>query len=157
MVSERPLITGAALIVALWACLAIAPPVNAEEPLDLSALRGQVVYLDFWASWCAPCRQSFPWMNHLQSELRQDGLVVIAVNVDRERADAERFLSAHPADFRIVFDPRGELPEKFGVRGMPTSFLIDRSGQVRLRHDGFFVRDSDALARQVRMLVIGQN
>jgi cytochrome c biogenesis protein CcmG, thiol:disulfide interchange protein DsbE len=127
---------------------------SADALLDLAAFRGKVVYLDFWASWCAPCRESFPWMNHLQEEFGHDGLLVIAVNVDRERADAERFLRAHPADFHIVFDPDGLLPEKFGVHGMPTSFLIDREGRVQLRHEGFFVRERDQLTQQVQTLLL---
>ena len=127
---------------------------HAATPFDLGSFRGRVVYLDFWASWCAPCRQSFPWMNHLQGELRDDGLVVIAVNVDRDHADAERFLREHPAQFRIVYDPDGVLPEKFGVRGMPTSFLFDRNGQVQSRHEGFLLREQDALAQQIRALVL---
>lgn len=153
--------------VALLLCVSAASPVpaasspaspetSAEAPLDLAALRGKVVYLDFWASWCAPCRESFPWMNRLQAELGAEGLVVIAVNVDDSRGDAERFLREHPAQFRIVFDPQGELPEKFGVHGMPTSFLIDRQGHVQARHEGFFMRDRDALARQVRSLLLAR-
>jgi thiol-disulfide isomerase/thioredoxin len=141
----------------LW-LLALASPwaraASAEDLLDLAQYRGRVVYLDFWASWCAPCRESFPWMNRLQGELGHDGLVVIAVNVDRERADADRFLRERPAQFRIVYDPDGLLPEKFGVRGMPTSLLIDRNGQVHSRHEGFLVRDRDALSRQIRALVL---
>jgi cytochrome c biogenesis protein CcmG/thiol:disulfide interchange protein DsbE len=123
-------------------------------PVDLAAFRGQVVYLDFWASWCAPCRESFPWMNRMQAELGAAGLVVIAVNVDREHADAERFLRQHPAQFRIVFDPPGMLPEKFGVHGMPTSFVIGRDGTLQLRHEGFRRSDRDALAQQLRALVL---
>ncbi|HXQ32031.1 MAG TPA: TlpA disulfide reductase family protein [Steroidobacteraceae bacterium] len=146
-----------ALAAALLLLVATSPPATASSAgglLDLAAFRGQVVYLDFWASWCAPCRKSFPWMNHLQGELGHDGLVVVAVNVDRERDDAERFLHEHPAQFRIVYDPDGLLPEKFGVRGMPTSVLIDRNGHIQLRHEGFLVRDRDALTQQIRALVL---
>jgi thiol-disulfide isomerase/thioredoxin len=148
----------AAWLVSATLLLLVAPPppahaTSAGEPLDLTAFKGQVVYLDFWASWCAPCRESFPWMNRLQDELGHDGLVVIAVNVDRERADADRFLREHPAQFRIVYDPDGLLPEKFGVRGMPTSFLIDRNGHVQSRHEGFLIRNRDALRQQIRALV----
>jgi cytochrome c biogenesis protein CcmG/thiol:disulfide interchange protein DsbE len=128
---------------------------NPDDLLDLTQFKGRIVYLDFWASWCAPCRESFPWMNRLQGELGHDGLVVIAVNVDRERAEADRFLREHPAQFRIVYDSDGLLPEKFGVRGMPTSFLIDRNGHVQSRHEGFLVRDRDALTQQIRALVLG--
>jgi cytochrome c biogenesis protein CcmG, thiol:disulfide interchange protein DsbE len=92
-------------------------------------------------------------MNRIQQELRKDGLVVIAVNVDRQRADAVRFIRKHEPQFRIVFDPDGLLPEKFGVRGMPTSFLIDRNGRIQSRHQGFRLVDRDALTQQVRSLV----
>jgi thiol-disulfide isomerase/thioredoxin len=149
----------AALIIAGCGCLspalAVVPAVSSDnDPLGLDLLKGKVVYVDFWASWCAPCRESFPWMNRMQSELGHDGLVIIAVNVDREHADAEQFLRSHAAQFRIVYDPQGRLPEKFGVRGMPTSFLIDRNGRIQSRHEGFFIKDSDALAQQVRTLVL---
>lgn len=126
---------------------------NAKDLLDLAALKGQVVYVDFWAAWCAPCRESFPWMNRMQAEFGRDGLIIIAVNVDRDRADAERFLHDHPAQFRILYDPQGQLPEKFGVRVMPTSFLIDRNGSVSARHEGFRVKDRELLTQQLRSLV----
>jgi len=142
------------LLLALTSSDSIATP--ADELLDLGLLKGRVVYVDFWASWCAPCRESFPWMNRLQQELGPKGLVIVAVNVDRERAEAERFVHEHPPRFRIVFDADGSLPEKFGVQGMPTSFLIDRDGHIRSRHDGFRLADRDTLAQQVRSLVLAQ-
>ena len=128
-------------------------PATSDQLLGLTALKGHVIYLDFWASWCAPCRASFPWMNRMQQELGRDGLVVIAVNVDRERADADQFMRELAPQFRVVFDPDGVLPEKFGVRGMPTSFLIDRNGRIQARHEGFRLADRDALAQQIRTLV----
>lgn len=128
-------------------------PASAEQPLNLSAFKGQVVYLDFWASWCVPCRESFPWMNHIQQEFGRDGLVVIAVDVDHAPADGEQFIRELSPQFRIVFDPEGMLPEKFGVQVMPTTFLIDRNGRVRLQHEGFQLKDRDSLARQIRSLL----
>lgn len=121
--------------------------------LDLNAYRGKVVYLDFWASWCVPCRTSFPWMSQLQAELGPEGLVVIAVNLDRVRAEADQFLQHSPPGFEVVYDPGGVTAQKFGLRGMPTSFLIDRNGVVRLRHEGFLRADQPALAARVRSLV----
>ena len=126
---------------------------SADDLLDLAALKGRVVYVDFWASWCAPCRESFPWMNRMQDLLGKDGLVIIAVNVDNNHSDAERFLREHPARFRVVFDPDGVLPERYGVHGMPTSFLIDRDGRVQARHAGFRLADRDPLAQQIRVLL----
>ncbi len=139
----------------LLSAIAIVPAAD-QQLLDLDSFRGKVVYLDFWASWCEPCRQSFPWMNRLQDELGDHGLVIIAVNVDRERAAAEQFLRTYPARFRIVYDPQGTLAEKFAVRGMPTSFLIDPSGQVQFEHQGFFLKDRDALTQRIRTAVLAR-
>lgn len=125
----------------------------ADRLLDLAALHGRVVYLDFWASWCAPCRESFPWLSRLQQQLAPDGLVVVGVNVDRFHADAEKFLRAYPPQFRVVFDPDGLLAQRFGVEVMPSSFLIDRAGKVRERHRGFRLGDRAALEGEVRALV----
>jgi len=125
---------------------------NASE-LDLAAYRGKVVYLDFWASWCNPCRQSFPWMNQLQSAYRNAGLVVIGVNVDRERDLAQDFLHKIPAEFDIVYDPEGEIARHFDFKDMPTAILIDRSGHTRYVHAGFFPEKRGEYLAHIRALL----
>ncbi len=119
------------------------------EPLALAALRGKVVYLDYWASWCAPCRQSFPWMEQMQARYGERGLVVLAVNVDRERAEAQRFLAASPVHFRIAYDPNGDSARLMNIKGMPSSFLIGRDGTVISSHIGF--RDADRAPREAEI------
>jgi thiol-disulfide isomerase/thioredoxin len=109
----------------------------ADDKLDLSRFRGKVVLVDFWASWCAPCRQSVPWLNDMHAKYRDRGLVVIGVNVDRERAEAQRFLKQIPADFEIVYDPDGSLAARYQVPGMPSSYLFGRDGQPAGAHIGF--------------------
>ena len=106
--------------------------------LDLSAYRGKVVYLDFWASWCEACHLSFPWMNDIKQSYERDGLVIIAVNVDRDRALADEFLHANSAAFKIVYDPNGDIAANYSVKDMPTSVLIGRDGRVHVIHNGFF-------------------
>lgn len=123
------------------------------DPIGLESLRGKVVYLDFWASWCVPCRQSFPWMEGLQQSLGRDGFVVVAVNVDHDRADADRFLRELAPTFRIEYDAEGKLAEQYHVHGMPTSFLIDRDGKILLQHAGFRARDREELAGRIRALL----
>lgn len=121
--------------------------------LDLSAYRGKVVYLDFWASWCTPCRQSFPWMNAIQDEYRGRGLVVIAVNLDHAHHLATDFLSQNPADFKIVYDPDGNLASRYHVAAMPTSVLIGRDGKIRYVHAGFYPgKERDYLAHIAALL-----
>jgi cytochrome c biogenesis protein CcmG/thiol:disulfide interchange protein DsbE len=124
---------------ALMAFAAASGSARAAEPgFDLAQYRGKVVYLDFWASWCKPCRHSFPWMNAMQQKYGADGLVIVAVNVDEQHADAEKFLKETPAGFTVIYDPAGKLAEQYGIYGMPSSFVIGRDGQVLQKHQGFF-------------------
>ncbi len=116
---------------------ALASPANAEG-LDLSAYKGKVVYLDFWASWCNPCRLSFPWMNAIQETAGRKGLVIIAVNVDRDRELADDFLQTTPAQFKVLYDPQGKIASQYDFKDMPTSVLIGRDGKVRFVHAGFY-------------------
>lgn len=135
-------------------CLAVGATAAGEPAApELSALHGKVVYLDFWASWCAPCRQSFPWMNELQKRYADRGLTVIAVNVDHERADAEKFLRKLPPAFQIRFDPDGDLARRFDVHGMPTSVVLDRSGKARYTHIGFRNADAAQYEQQIQQLL----
>jgi thiol-disulfide isomerase/thioredoxin len=119
----------------------------------LKSLNGKVVLVDFWASWCGPCLQSFPWMNALQQEHTDEGLVIVAVNVDQEPALAEAFLKKVPANFRVEYDPSGTLARQFGVQAMPTSFLIDRQGNVRVRHAGFREKQRTEREEQIQQLL----
>jgi len=105
--------------------------------VKLSSQKGKVVYLDYWASWCAPCRQSFPWMNDIQARFGDRGLQIIAVNLDARPEDANKFLTQNNANFTIAYDPKGETPRLYGVKGMPTSVLIGRDGKVLFQHVGF--------------------
>src|SRR5450755_2554771 len=100
------------------------------ETIVLQNLRGRVVYVDFWASWCAPCRYSFPWMNEMQQRYGERGLSIVAINVDRRHDDAERFLAMHPARFTVLYDDQGVAPEAYAVKGMPSSYLLDAQGHV---------------------------
>jgi len=110
-----------------------------------SDLQGKVVYLDFWASWCVPCKKSFPWFNEIQQRYKNQGLVIIAVNMDQEKEDAEKFLARFPADFIIAYDPNGDVATRYNVVGMPSSYLIDRKGELSLTHLGFREKDKDTL------------
>ncbi len=143
------------LLGTLWAGVAAAAgPAAADSgntgALDLAAHRGKVVYVDFWASWCVPCKQSFPWMNTMHRQYGKDGLVIIAVNMDQVRAEANAFLSKYPAEFKVHYDPEGKLAPQFKVRGMPTSALLGRDGKVLLIHEGFKSKDAATLEQAIR-------
>lgn len=129
----------AAAFVSLFAILFSPITLTARaEGLDLSAYKGKVVYLDFWASWCNPCRLSFPWMNQIQEMTGRKGLVIIAVNVDHDRELADDFLQTSPAQFKVLYDPEGKIAGTYDFKDMPTSVLIGRDGKVRFVHAGFF-------------------
>jgi cytochrome c biogenesis protein CcmG/thiol:disulfide interchange protein DsbE len=139
---QRPRIRSVAihrlLLSFVLVCAALsATATDAPDPLELASLRGKVVLVDFWASWCEPCRHSFPWLNEMQAKYANRGLVVIGVNVDRERAQADRFLHDVPAQFRIVYDPAGTLASRYDLPGMPASYVIGPNGEVVQRHLGF--------------------
>ena len=96
--------------------------------------------VDFWASWCVPCRRSFPWLNAMHDKYGDDGLVIIGVNLDESRADAEDFLREYPTKFAIHYDVDKTLAREFDVMGMPMSYVIGRDGQQVAKHFGFKVR-----------------
>ena len=108
-----------------------------KEAVDLAKLKGKVVYVDFWASWCGPCKQSFPWMNDMQAKYEGQGLQIVGVNLDAKRDDADKFLAQTPARFMLAFDAKGESAKRYGVKSMPTSVLIGRDGKVLAVHNGF--------------------
>lgn len=123
--------------------LALPLSVSAAEVLNrdqfsLNRFAGaKIIYLDFWASWCVPCRHSFPWLNAMQEKYGKDGLVIVGINVDPERADADRFLEKYPANFTLVMDPNGELAEQWRLQGMPSAVIVNAEGEELHRHIGF--------------------
>src|SRR5574343_559851 len=118
----------------------VAPDFNLagpQGPIRLSDYRGKTVYLDFWASWCGPCKQSFPWMNAMQARYAAQGLQVVAVNLDAKAEDARSFLASVPAQFTIAYDPAGSSASQYRIKGMPSSVLIGPDGKVLSVHAGF--------------------
>lgn len=142
----RRMITGcvAALVLACPGVYAASSEAVQPADFDLGAYKGKVVYLDFWASWCGPCKESFPYMQGLKKSFAKDGLEIVAVNVDRSQSRADAFLNQMQADLPVIYDPKGEIAKAFKVKDMPTSILIDRKGRVRYVHDGFHAEKTPA-------------
>lgn len=118
--------------------------------LSLEKYKGKTVYLDFWASWCGPCKQSFPWMNDMQNRYGAQGLQVLAVNVDQKPDDAKAFLQANPAQFAVAYDPAGKVPKAYAIKGMPTSVLIGPDGKVLMVHSGFKQEQAAELEQHIQ-------
>lgn len=127
------------------------PALNGE--LDLAKLRGKVVYLDFWASWCVPCRKSFPWMNEMMETYKNQGLEVVAVNLDKERKLADEFLKKVEAHFTVAFDQKGDSAKAYKLRGMPSSYLIGRDGKLYASHIGFREKDKPKMEQAIQQLL----
>ena len=128
------------------------PKLNGEK-VHLSDFRGQVVYVDFWATWCPPCRKSFPWMESMHQRYQDLGLKIVAISLDQKSDLIKSFLKAHKADFTILHDKEGNVAEAFKVKGMPSSYLVDRKGNIRLKHAGFNEGDKAGLEAQIKQLL----
>jgi cytochrome c biogenesis protein CcmG/thiol:disulfide interchange protein DsbE len=120
---------------------------------EVQSAPGQFVYIDYWASWCGPCRQSFPWMNALQAKLGPKGLKVVAVNVDVRRADADKFLVHTPAQFTVAYDPQGLSAKTLAIKTMPTSMLVSPEGKVLFVHSGFRTEETGQLEAKILALM----
>lgn len=121
------------------------------RPADLA---GKVVYVDFFASWCGPCKVSFPWLKAMHEQYAAKGLVIVAVDVDTDRAEATRFLTHYSPPFRVGYDPAGRTAEAFHVEGMPASFLISPAGTILYSHVGFDPKDAAKAEAQIKKALI---
>ena len=130
--TARPWTRLATLALTLLANVAFADPI----PRALDAPPGKTVYVDFWASWCTPCAQSFPWLNSVQQRFGSE-IHVVGVNVDTNKSDAARFLQRYPARFALHYDPAGELAAQYQLQGMPSAVLLSPDGKVLWQHSGF--------------------
>ena len=120
---------------------------------SLADSHGKVRYLDFWASWCAPCRVSIPAMVDLQAELGGQDFEILAISVDKQPEDALRFLERYPVNYANLSDPEGAVAAAYSLPGMPTSFVIDRDGRITLMHAGFRRGDMEAIRTHIVRLL----
>ncbi|HBC57462.1 MAG TPA: redoxin [Gammaproteobacteria bacterium] len=132
----------------------ILPHLQSKQLVDLEQYKGKVVYLDFWASWCGTCRISMPQIEQLHQDLKSRGFEVVGINVDQDPEAGRAFLAEHPVSFATLSDPKGVTPQKFELIGMPTSYLIDAQGLVRLVHQGFRQGDVEHLRHEIEELLM---
>lgn len=124
-----------------------------NKTIRLSSYKGKVVYLDFWASWCEPCRKSFPEMRKLQRKYKKKGLRVITINLDKDKKELRRFLREFRINFPVALDPQGKIARRYGVKAMPSSYLIDRKGRIRYVHLGFLQKDKKKTEDRIKKLL----
>ena len=120
---------------------------------DLSGFEGNIVYIDFWASWCGPCKKSLPWLNGISRKYKDKGLKILAINLDTNKQDADKMIASIKPEFEIAFDPDGASPEEFEVDTMPSAFLIDRKGKIVEIYKGFNETDEEAIEKNIAKLL----
>ncbi|HEV7984612.1 MAG TPA: TlpA disulfide reductase family protein [Steroidobacteraceae bacterium] len=155
--------TGLAMLLSLTASAASMAPGSpapafqlhsaASTDLSLSDLKGQVVLINFWASWCGPCRQEMPVLEQLYKKYKSAGFTLLGVNVEPKSADAEGFLKSTPVSFPILFDPDSKVSKLYEVSGMPSTVILDRNGKVRYIHHGYKPGEESEYLDQIRTLV----
>ncbi len=140
----------------VYAAVSQAPDIKlptTDGNVHLADLKGKVVYLDFWASWCLPCKKSFPWMNSMKKRYADQGFEIVAVNLDKDRNLADEFLKQMNVNFIVAFDESGKSASTYKLRGMPSSYLIGRDGKVHASHIGFKEKDKDQLEQVIKNLL----
>jgi thiol-disulfide isomerase/thioredoxin len=132
---------------------AIDLPDQSGANVSVPELRGKVVLVDFWASWCGPCRHEMPVLQALHEKYAGEGLVIVGVNIDRNPKKMRSFLKGSPVTFRIVHDPKKKVAAAYELSAMPTSYFIGRDGTLRYIHEGFREEDAAAIEAQIKSLL----
>jgi thiol-disulfide isomerase/thioredoxin len=126
---------------------------RAGRKVDLEELLGKVILIDFWASWCGPCRREMPILQALHEKYGADGLVIVGVNIDSSKKKMNKFLERVPVSFRIVHDPKLAIASRYEPPTMPSSYFISRDGKIRYLHEGFSDEDAPGFDARIKTLL----
>jgi len=124
------------------------------KPVSLAQFKGDVVMINFWASWCGPCRQEMPLLDSIYHQYKDLGFVLLGVNVEPDSKAADRWLRATPVSYPILYDTKSEVSQLYQVQAMPTTVIVDRKGMVRFVHRGYLPGDENAYLNSIRALVV---
>lgn len=123
------------------------------KKVSLSDYKDQVVMINFWASWCGPCRQEMPYLNKLYDTYKKAGFVLLGVNLDEDVAAAKKFLDKTPVTFPVLLDPTGKVADQFKNQAMPSSYFIDREGNLAYLHQGYRPGEEAQYKKVIRALL----
>jgi thiol-disulfide isomerase/thioredoxin len=133
------------------------PEISSRQNISLEDYQGKIVLIDFWASWCGPCRKSLPEYNDLRNRLQAspigDMFEILAINVDMTNEEALAFLNKHPVDFPVLEERSGQSQQAYDLLTMPTSFLVDQHGKIRIAHQGFNPGYIEYLEQEISQLL----
>ena len=124
------------------------------NPISLSQYKGKTVYIDFWATWCGPCRTSFPWMERMKQKYQGHDFRIIAISIDGKQEIIDQFLKTQGVSFKVLRDHHGQTSKAYEVKAMPSSFLVDAEGYIQYSHRGFRESDKQLLEEKIRALVL---
>ncbi|HEX6994625.1 MAG TPA: TlpA disulfide reductase family protein [Gammaproteobacteria bacterium] len=128
-------------------------PSRSGEQVSLEDLKGQVVMINFWATWCGPCRKEMPHLEALHQRYANLGFTLLGVNVDEDTSGVEEFLKETPVSFEVLFDPENEVSELYDVVAMPSTVMVDREGNLRYMHHGYQSGYENEYQAQIRALL----
>ena len=131
----------------------VLPLLGEDRQVSLSEYKGKIVYIDFWASWCGPCRQSLPLYEELYSRLPKDRFQILAVNLDEKLKDADNFLKRHPVSYPVLLDPSGNSARAWSVLAMPSSYLVDHDGKISRVYVGFELSHIGNIEHDIKTLL----
>lgn len=122
--------------------------------VSLAQFKGDVVMINFWASWCGPCRQEMPLLDSIYKQYKDMGFTLLGVNVEPDSGSADAWLKKTPVSYPILFDPKSQVSQLYQVQAMPTTVIIDRQGIVRYVHNGYLPGDENQYMNSIRSLIV---
>ena len=126
----------------------------AGKTVSLTQFKGDVVMINFWASWCGPCRQEMPLLDNIYKQYKDMGFTLLGVNVEPDARGADAWLKKTPVSYPILYDPRSQVSQLYQVQAMPTTVIIDRQGVVRFVHNGYLPGDENQYMNSIRTLIV---
>ncbi|MBY0501765.1 MAG: TlpA family protein disulfide reductase [Alphaproteobacteria bacterium] len=129
------------------------PSLSGEGTVSSESHKGKVILVDFWASWCEPCKASFPAYNELYEKYKDQGLEIIAINIDDNKENALEFLDKYPASFHVASDTGKNTAQAYNLSTMPSLFIIDRSGNIAHTHAGYHKGDMAEIEQEVKSML----
>jgi cytochrome c biogenesis protein CcmG/thiol:disulfide interchange protein DsbE len=129
------------------------PSLLGEETISSRNYKGKVILVDFWASWCEPCKESFPAYNELYEKYKDKGLEIIAITIDDNKENALEFLSKYPANFHVARDTEKNTAQAYNLSTMPTLFIVDKSGNIAYTHPGYHKGDIKNIEKEIKSML----